>query len=161
MRIGHGYDVHRFGGTGPMMLGGISVPYEFGLEAHSDGDVVLHALTDAVLGAMALGDIGQHFPDTDDQYAGADSGVLLQRAYELVQQRHYRLGNADVTIAAQAPKLAGYIPAMRARIAELLQVPIEAINVKATTTEKLGFVGRQEGIACYAVVLLKPEHPRE
>lgn len=161
MRIGHGYDVHRFGGTGPMMLGGISVPYEFGLEAHSDGDVVLHALTDAVLGAMALGDIGQHFPDTDDQYAGADSGVLLQRAYELVQQRHYRLGNADVTIAAQAPKLAGYIPAMRDRIAELLQVPIEAINVKATTTEKLGFVGRQEGIACYAVVLLKPEQPRE
>ncbi|SDB05833.1 2-C-methyl-D-erythritol 2,4-cyclodiphosphate synthase [Pseudidiomarina indica] len=161
MRIGHGYDVHRFGGTGPMMLGGISVPYEFGLEAHSDGDVVLHALTDAVLGAMALGDIGQHFPDTDDQYAGADSGVLLQRAYELVKQQHYRLGNADVTIAAQAPKLASYIPAMRARIAELLQVPIEAINVKATTTEKLGFVGRREGIACYAVALLKPEQTRD
>lgn len=161
MRIGHGYDVHRFGGTGPIMLGGVPIPHEYGLEAHSDGDVVLHALTDAVLGAMALGDIGQHFPDTDQQYAGADSGVLLQRAYQLIQQRHYQLGNADITIAAQAPKLAPFIPAMRTRIAELLNVPVDAINVKATTTERLGFVGRQEGIACYAVALLKPEPTRE
>lgn len=156
MRIGHGYDVHKFGGEGPLTLGGIQVPYEQGLLAHSDGDVILHAVADALLGAVALGDIGQHFPDTDAQYAGADSGQLLQHVYKLVQEEGFELGNLDVTVVAQAPKLASHIPAMRERIASLLAAPVTHINVKATTTEKLGFVGRKEGIACHAVVLVMP-----
>lgn len=154
MRIGHGYDVHKFGGDAPLILGGVEVDYAQGLLAHSDGDVVLHAVADALLGAAGLGDIGKHFPDTDDTYAGADSGELLQHVYGLVQQQSLRLGNLDVTVVAQAPKLSPYIDAMRARIATLLGATAAQVNVKATTTEQLGFVGRKEGIGCHAVVLL-------
>lgn len=155
MRIGHGYDVHKFGGEGPLWLGGVEVPHEQGLLAHSDGDVVLHAVTDAVLGALALGDIGRHFPDTDAAYAGADSAELLAQVIRMVGEKGYTLGNLDVTVVAQAPRLASYIEAMRERIAGLFNAPVDAVNVKATTTEKLGFVGRKEGIACHSVVLMK------
>ncbi|MBY6063174.1 2-C-methyl-D-erythritol 2,4-cyclodiphosphate synthase [Pseudidiomarina sediminum] len=155
MRIGHGYDVHKFGGEGPLWLGGVEVPHEQGLLAHSDGDVVLHAVTDAVLGALALGDIGRHFPDTDAAYAGADSAELLAQVILMVGEKGYTLGNLDVTVVAQAPRLASYIEAMRERIAGLFNAPVDAVNVKATTTEKLGFVGRKEGIACHSVVLMK------
>ena len=155
MRIGHGFDVHKFGGDGPIVIGGVSIDYEQGLIAHSDGDVLLHALCDALLGAAALGDIGKHFPDTDPQYAGADSKVLLQHCYQLVLAQGYRLGNADLTIAAQQPKLSPYILAMRESVANALGVLDSSISVKATTTEKLGFVGRSEGIAVDAVVLLE------
>lgn len=161
MRIGHGYDVHKFGGQGPLTLGGIHVPYAEGLIAHSDGDVILHAVADALLGAVALGDIGQHFPDTDDAYAGADSGKLLQHVYSLVLNEGFAIGNLDITVVAQAPKLAEHIPAMRQRIAQLLNTSDDFINVKATTTEKLGFVGRKEGIGCHAVVLVMPVVPRD
>ena len=153
-RIGHGYDVHRLTAGQGIVLGGVSIPCDFALVAHSDGDVALHALCDALLGALALGDIGKHFPDTDPRYAGADSLTLLQHCYQLVTEQGYGLGNADITIAAQAPKLAPHIAAMRQGIADALQVDMAAISVKATTTEKLGFVGRQEGIAVDAVVLL-------
>ncbi|MBD2859940.1 2-C-methyl-D-erythritol 2,4-cyclodiphosphate synthase [Spongiibacter sp. KMU-158] len=159
LRIGHGYDVHRFADDGSadafITLCGVKVPAERPLLAHSDGDVALHALTDALLGALALGDIGKHFPDTDPQYKGADSGQLLAHCYALIYEKGYQLGNADITIAAQKPKLAPFIVAMRQRIAELLKVDIDQISVKATTTEKLGFVGRCEGIAVDAVVLLE------
>ncbi|MGL4380110.1 MAG: 2-C-methyl-D-erythritol 2,4-cyclodiphosphate synthase [Vibrio sp.] len=155
IRIGHGFDVHRFGGEGPIIIGGVSIPYAQGLIAHSDGDVALHALCDALLGAIAAGDIGRHFPDTDDKWQGADSRELLKDVYHRVRQQGYVLGNADVTIIAQAPKMAPYIQAMCAAIAEDLQTDVNRINVKATTTEKLGFTGRKEGIACEAVVLLQ------
>ena len=155
MRIGHGYDVHKFGGQGPITVGGTRIDYEHGLLAHSDGDVLLHALCDALLGAVALGDIGKHCPDTDDAFAGADSRHLLRHVIGLVQQKGYRLGNADMTIVAQAPKMAPHIDAMREIIATDCQVTADAINVKATTTEKLGFTGRKEGIAAHAVVLLE------
>ncbi|WP_417688829.1 2-C-methyl-D-erythritol 2,4-cyclodiphosphate synthase [Pseudidiomarina sp.] len=155
MRIGHGYDVHKFGSNKPLRLGGIEVPYEQGLLAHSDGDVVLHAVTDALLGALGKGDIGHHFPDTDDRYAGADSSELLAHVVQLAAQEGYRLGNIDVTVIAQAPKLAPYISSMRERIAAVLRADASRVNVKATTTEKLGFVGRKEGIACHAVVLMQ------
>jgi len=155
IRIGHGFDVHRFGGEGPIIIGGVSIPYAQGLIAHSDGDVALHALCDALLGAIAAGDIGRHFPDTDDKWQGADSRELLKDVYCRVRQQGYVLGNADVTIIAQAPKMAPYIQAMCAAIAEDLQTDVSRINVKATTTEKLGFTGRKEGIACEAVVLLQ------
>ncbi|MGL6025522.1 MAG: 2-C-methyl-D-erythritol 2,4-cyclodiphosphate synthase [Vibrio sp.] len=155
IRIGHGFDVHRFGGEGPIIIGGVSIPYVQGLIAHSDGDVALHALCDALLGAIAAGDIGRHFPDTDDKWQGADSRELLKDVYHRVRQQGYVLGNADVTIIAQAPKMAPYIQAMCAAIAEDLQTDVSRINVKATTTEKLGFTGRKEGIACEAVVLLQ------
>ncbi|MDF0534546.1 2-C-methyl-D-erythritol 2,4-cyclodiphosphate synthase [Shewanella sp. A32] len=155
IRIGHGFDVHKFGGVQPLILGGVTVPYETGLVAHSDGDVVLHAVADALLGAMALGDIGHHFPDTDPQFKGADSRVLLRHCFELVRQRGFCLGNLDVTIIAQAPKMAPHIDAMRMVLAVDLQAELDAINVKATTTEKLGFTGRKEGIAVEAVVLLQ------
>ncbi|MDE1514702.1 MULTISPECIES: 2-C-methyl-D-erythritol 2,4-cyclodiphosphate synthase [Vibrio] len=155
IRIGHGFDVHRFGGEGPIIIGGVSIPYAQGLIAHSDGDVALHALCDALLGAIAAGDIGRHFPDTDDKWQGADSRELLKDVYRRVRQQGYVLGNADVTIIAQAPKMAPYIQAMCAAIAEDLQTDVSRINVKATTTEKLGFTGRKEGIACEAVVLLQ------
>ncbi|ENM5736692.1 2-C-methyl-D-erythritol 2,4-cyclodiphosphate synthase [Vibrio mimicus] len=154
IRIGHGFDVHRFGGEGPIIIGGVKVPYDQGLIAHSDGDVALHALSDALLGAIAAGDIGRHFPDTDDKWKGADSRELLKDVYRRVKQQGYVLGNADVTIIAQAPKMAPYIQAMCAAIAEDLETDLSNINVKATTTEKLGFTGRKEGIACEAVVLL-------
>lgn len=154
IRIGHGFDVHKFGGDGPLILAGVRVPYEFGLLAHSDGDVILHALTDALLGAVALGDIGKLFPDTDSQYRGVDSRILLKQAYELVKNKGYQLGNADVTIIAQSPKMQPHIPQMRVNIAEDLSVHFDQISVKATTTEQLGFTGRKEGIACECVVLL-------
>lgn len=154
IRIGHGFDVHKFGGEGPVIIGGVSVPYEQGLLAHSDGDVALHALTDALLGAIAEGDIGRHFPDTDEKWKGADSRELLKVVYELVQKKGYQLGNLDVTIIAQAPKMLPYIQLMREAIAADLQTSMDKVNVKATTTEKLGFTGRKEGIACEAVVLL-------
>ena len=154
MRIGHGYDVHKFGGQGPCILAGVAVPYEQGLLAHSDGDVVLHALSDALLGAIGAGDIGRHFPDTDAAYAGIDSRVLLREVVALVKQAGFTLGNADVTVLAQAPRLAPFITDMVANIAADLEVSTSLVNVKATTTEQLGFVGRKEGIAAEVVVLL-------
>ncbi|KGK18492.1 2-C-methyl-D-erythritol 2,4-cyclodiphosphate synthase [Vibrio navarrensis] len=157
IRIGHGFDVHKFGGEGPVIIGGVKVPYEQGLIAHSDGDVALHALSDALLGAIAAGDIGRHFPDTDNQWKGADSRELLKDVYRRVKEQGYRLGNADITIIAQAPKMAPYIEAMCQAIAEDLQTEVGNINVKATTTERLGFTGRKEGIATEAVVLLIKE----
>ncbi|AVV85796.1 2-C-methyl-D-erythritol 2,4-cyclodiphosphate synthase [Shewanella putrefaciens] len=154
IRIGHGFDVHKFGEDRPLILCGVEVPYETGLVAHSDGDVVLHAVSDAILGAMALGDIGKHFPDTDTAYKGADSRVLLRHCYDLAKQRGFELGNVDVTIIAQAPKIAPHIEAMRQVLATDLMAELDDINVKATTTEKLGFTGRKEGIAVEAVVLM-------
>ena len=155
MRIGHGFDVHKFGGDAPLILGGVTFPGEPGLLAHSDGDVVLHALCDALLGAAGLGDIGHHFPDTDAAWAGADSRGLLRQVMEQLAERGWRVGNADITIIAQTPKMAPSIPAMLEAIAADCRVPTEAINVKATTTEGLGTVGRKEGIAVHAVVLLR------
>ena len=155
IRVGQGYDVHRFVDTGEVILGGVKIDYEQGLEAHSDGDVVLHALCDALLGAAALGDIGKHFPDTDPEFKGADSRVLLRYVYKIVQEKGYSLGNADITIIAQAPKMAPHIVAMCENIAADLSVSVDSINVKATTTEKLGFEGRKEGIAVQAVVLIE------
>jgi 2-C-methyl-D-erythritol 2,4-cyclodiphosphate synthase len=155
IRVGQGYDVHRFNEGDHIILGGVTIPYEKGLEAHSDGDVVLHALADALLGAAALGDIGKHFPDTDPQFKGADSRILLRHVYGVVRAKGYALVNADITIIAQAPKMAPYIAAMCRNIADDLQADIDCINVKATTTEKLGFEGRKEGIAVQAVVLIE------
>ncbi len=155
IRIGQGYDVHKFKADGDVILGGVKIDYEQGLEAHSDGDVVLHALCDALLGAAALGDIGKHFPDTDPEFEGADSRELLNHVYHIVQQQGYHLINADITIIAQAPKMAPYISAMCQNIAADLKVEIDRINVKATTTEKLGFEGRKEGIAVQAIVLIE------
>lgn len=154
MRIGHGFDVHAFGDGDFITIGGVQIPYERGLIAHSDGDVALHALADALLGAAALGDIGKHFPDTDAAYKGADSRVLLRHVMGLIQDKGYRVGNVDVTIIAQAPKMAPHIQAMRENIAADLNVRLDDVNVKATTTEKLGFTGRKEGIAVEAVALL-------
>ena len=155
IRVGMGYDVHRFKEGGDVILGGVKIDYERGLDAHSDGDVVLHALCDALLGAAALGDIGKHFPDTDPEFKGADSRVLLRHVYRIVQNNGYQLVNADMTIIAQAPKMAPYITEMCSNIADDLNVDIDCINVKATTTEKLGFEGRKEGIAVQAIVLIE------
>lgn len=155
-RIGHGIDVHRFGEGDHVTLAGVKIPHEQGLVAHSDGDVALHALCDAILGALALGDIGKHFPDTDAEYRGADSRVLLRHVITLMTARGYRVGNADITVLAERPKLAVHIAAMRACIAADLQLGVDAVSVKATTTEKLGFVGRREGIEAHAVVMLLP-----
>ncbi len=155
IRVGQGYDVHRFKDGGEVILGGVTIPYEQGLEAHSDGDVVLHALCDALLGAAALGDIGKHFPDTDPEFKGADSRVLLRHVYRIVQEKGYKLVNADITIIAQAPKMSPHTAAMCRNIADDVQVDVDCINVKATTTEKLGFEGRKEGIAVQAVVLIE------
>ncbi|MFZ2406321.1 MAG: 2-C-methyl-D-erythritol 2,4-cyclodiphosphate synthase [Methylobacter sp.] len=155
IRVGQGYDVHRFKDGGEVILGGVKIPYEQGLEAHSDGDVVLHALCDAILGAAALGDIGKHFPDTDPEFKGADSRVLLRHVDGIVQEKGYQLVNADITIIAQAPKMSPHTAAMCRNIADDLKVDIDYINVKATTTEKLGFEGRKEGIAVQAVVLIE------
>ena len=154
MRIGHGYDVHKFGGEGPITIGGVSINYEQGLLAHSDGDVLIHALCDALLGAAALGDIGKHFPDTDNAYAGADSRGLLRDVIARLHNLGYKLVNADMTIIAQAPKMAPHIATMQQLLAEDCAVDTDQINVKATTTEKLGFAGRKEGIAAHAVVLI-------
>ena len=154
IRIGHGFDVHAFGDQRPLMIGGVEIPYHTGFIAHSDGDVALHALTDALLGAVALGDIGKLFPDTDMQYKNADSRGLLREAYRQILAQGYQVGNVDVTIIAQAPKMRPHIDNMRAVIAQDLNCDITQVNVKATTTEKLGFTGRGEGIACEAVALL-------
>jgi 2-C-methyl-D-erythritol 2,4-cyclodiphosphate synthase len=154
MRIGSGIDVHAFGPGDHVMLGGVRVPHSRGVVAHSDGDVVLHALTDALLGAAGLGDIGQHFKDTDPRWKGADSRRFVRGALEMLQARKLRVGNADVTVLAEAPKLAPVREQIREALEQLLQVPPGAVNVKATTTEKLGFLGRAEGIAAQAVVLL-------
>lgn len=154
MRIGHGFDVHKLGGEGPLVIGGVRIPYPQGLLAHSDGDVLLHAVTDALLGAAALGDIGKLFSDNDPPYKGADSRELLRQAWQRIQEKGYRLGNLDVTIIAQAPKMAPHIPQMRMNLAEDLHCHMDGVNVKATTTEQLGFTGRGEGIACEAVALL-------
>ncbi len=155
LRIGHGYDVHRFCDDRPLILGGVTIPHTQGLLGHSDADVLLHALMDAMLGALALGDIGKHFPDTDPAYKGADSLELLKKTYELCRQNGYLVHNADITIIAQVPKLAPYIDEMRATIARAVGRPVSFISVKATTTEKLGFEGRCEGISCHAVCLMK------
>jgi 2-C-methyl-D-erythritol 2,4-cyclodiphosphate synthase len=155
IRVGQGYDVHRFNEGEFIILGGVKIDYEQGLEAHSDGDVVLHALSDALLGAAALGDIGKHFPDTDPEFKGADSRVLLRHVYRIVQDLGYHLVNADITIIAQAPKMAPHVAAMCLNIAEDLNIDIDCVNVKATTTEKLGFEGRKEGIAVQAIVLIE------
>ncbi|SES11979.1 2-C-methyl-D-erythritol 2,4-cyclodiphosphate synthase [Salisediminibacterium halotolerans] len=154
MRIGQGFDVHQLQEGRPLILGGITIPHSKGLTGHSDADVLLHTIADAVLGALAEGDIGKHFPDTDPAYQNADSAELLTHVWSLARERGYKLGNADCTIMAEKPKMAPFISAMRERIAELLQTDIINVNVKATTTEKLGFAGREEGIAAQAVVLL-------
>ena len=154
MRIGHGFDVHAFGPGDHVTLGGVRIPHTHGLIAHSDGDVLLHALCDALLGAAALGDIGRHFPDSDERYRGIDSRRLLHRVVELIRTEGYAVGNVDATLIAQAPRMAAHIEAMREHIAADLGVNRDAVNVKATTTERLGFTGRGEGIAAQAVVLL-------
>jgi 2-C-methyl-D-erythritol 2,4-cyclodiphosphate synthase len=154
MRIGHGYDVHKFGGSGPLTIAGVKIDYEYGFLAHSDGDVAIHALCDAILGALALGDIGKHFPDTASEFENIDSRILLRHVVSLMLEKGYKLANADVTIVAQAPKMLPHIDTMRTVLAEDLQANIGQVNVKATTTEKLGFTGRKEGIESHAVVLL-------
>ena len=154
IRIGQGFDVHAFGDGDHIMLGGVHVPHSCGVLAHSDGDVVLHALCDAMLGALALGDIGQHFPPSDDRWKGADSTRFLQHCNELLDERSWRVGNADVTVICERPKVGPYALAMRERIAQVLALPRDAVSVKATTSERLGFTGRGEGIAAQAVVLL-------
>ena len=155
IRIGNGYDVHALAEGLPLWLGGVQVESPIGCIAHSDGDVAIHALCDALLGALALGDIGKHFPDTSDEFAGIDSKILLARVISLVAEAGWVVGNVDITIAMQRPKLAPYIIPMRECLASILGIPISAISVKATTTEKLGFVGRSEGCEVYAVALLK------
>ena len=155
IRIGQGFDVHAFTAGDHVTLGGVRIPHSQGLKAHSDGDVALHALADALLGALALGDIGHFFPDTDPAWRGADSAVLLEKVYAHITAAGYQLGNADLTLIAQRPKMAPHIDAMRARIAALLNADIDQVSVKATTTEQLGFTGREEGIAVTAVVLLE------
>jgi 2-C-methyl-D-erythritol 2,4-cyclodiphosphate synthase len=154
MRIGHGFDVHAFGYGDSVVLGGVRIPYKQGLVAHSDGDVLLHALCDALLGAAALGDIGRHFPDSSSEFQDIDSRLLLDQVVTLILQQGFTVANVDATVIAQAPKLAPHIAAMRHNIAADLVVPVNRVNVKATTTERLGYIGRGEGIAAHAVVLL-------
>jgi 2-C-methyl-D-erythritol 2,4-cyclodiphosphate synthase len=154
-RIGQGFDVHQLVEGRPLIIGGIQIPYEKGLLGHSDADVLLHAIADACLGAIGAGDIGKHFPDTDEQYKDADSALLLQHVWNLVKEEGYKLVNIDCTIIAQKPKMAPYINQMKENIAQLLEGDVSQVNVKATTTEKLGFTGREEGIAAQAVVLLQ------
>ncbi|MDY3225798.1 MAG: 2-C-methyl-D-erythritol 2,4-cyclodiphosphate synthase [Candidatus Faecousia sp.] len=155
MRIGHGYDVHRLVEGRNLILGGVTIDYEKGLLGHSDADVMLHAVSDALLGAAGLGDIGRHFPDTDPKYEGADSLLLLREVYRKISEKGFRVGNIDVTMIAQKPKLKDYIPQMQENIAAAVEVPPDRVNVKATTEEKLGFTGRGEGMACHAVCLLE------
>jgi len=156
MRIGHGYDVHRFGPGDKLMLGGVEIPFEQSFVAHSDGDVLIHALIDSLLGAAALGDIGQHFPDTDSRWRGADSRGLLRSVVQMITDSGYRLGNADITIIAEKPKMLPHLDKMRLNLSADISCSISQINIKATTTETLGFTGRKEGIACHAVVLIEP-----
>lgn len=154
MRIGHGYDVHKLAQDHKLILGGVDIPYEKGLLGHSDADVLTHAVMDALLGALALGDIGQHFPDTDPRYEGADSLQLLSHVVQLISAQGFQLGNVDATILAQAPKLAPHIPAMRENLARSMGVDVSQVSVKATTEEGLGFTGQKEGVAAHAVALL-------
>lgn len=154
MRIGHGYDVHRLKEGRKLILGGVEIPHDRGLDGHSDADVLIHAIMDSLLGAAALGDIGKLFPDTDEAYRGIDSTILLERVVQAIGAKGYSVSNLDCTILAQKPKLAGFIPAMKMRIADVLQVDPDRVNVKATTEEHLGFTGREEGIAAHAVCLL-------
>jgi len=154
MRIGHGYDAHVFTSGKPLILGGVTIPHEYGLKAHSDGDAVIHALCDAMLGAAALGDIGTYFPDTDASYANIDSRILLRKIVTIFADKEFIISNADITVVAQAPKLLPYITQMRTNLADDMDIPVGHINIKATTTEGMGFVGRKEGIAVYAVMLI-------
>jgi 2-C-methyl-D-erythritol 2,4-cyclodiphosphate synthase len=154
-RIGQGFDVHQLTENRPLIIGGITIPYELGLLGHSDADVLLHTVADACLGAIGEGDIGRHFPDTDPEFKDADSAKLMEQVWEIVKEKGYRLVNIDCTIIAQKPKMAPYIPQMRERIADLLEATVDQVNVKATTTEKLGFTGRGEGIASQVAVLLQ------
>ncbi len=154
MRIGHGYDAHRFGDGCKLVLGGVTIPHDQGMVGHSDGDVVIHALCDALLGAAALGDIGLHFPDSSDEYENIDSRILLRQVVSRLNEKNLKLGNADISIVAQAPKLRPYIDEMRALLSADLEADIDQLNIKATTTEGMGFTGRKEGIATHAVVLL-------
>ena len=153
-RIGHGYDVHRFGEGDHIVLGGVRIAHSQGFIAHSDGDVLIHALCDALLGSIAAGDIGRHFPDTDAQYKNIDSRLLLEQCHALLQEQDYCIANTDTTIVAQSPKMAPHISAMRENLAKVLSLDMNQVNVKATTTEQLGFAGRQEGIAVHAVVMV-------
>ncbi len=154
IRVGQGFDAHRFGSGDAIVIGGVTIPHTQGIVAHSDGDVLIHAICDALLGAVALGDIGQHFPDTDPALAGIDSRVLLQQTWSLVQGLQWQLVNLDATVIAQAPRLSRHIPQMRDRLADILTADSGQLNIKATTTEQMGFTGRGEGIAAQAVVLL-------
>ncbi len=154
IRIGHGYDVHKLTEDRDLILGGVKIPHTLGLLGHSDADVLLHAISDALLGALALGDIGKHFPDTNPAYKGADSLQLLMRVMELIREKGYHVGNLDAVILAQKPKLAPHIPMMRENIAKALDIPVDCVSVKATTEERLGFTGREEGISAHCVVLL-------
>jgi 2-C-methyl-D-erythritol 2,4-cyclodiphosphate synthase len=155
IRIGNGYDVHAFAPDRPLILGGVTIPYEFGLAGHSDADTVIHAIVDALLGAAALGDIGTHFPSNDARWKDKPSAVFLDYTYELLRSYHWTISNIDATIIAERPKLAPHIPAMRAHLTEHLYLTIDQVSVKATTTDGLGFTGRHEGIACYAVALIE------
>ncbi|MFO7542913.1 MAG: 2-C-methyl-D-erythritol 2,4-cyclodiphosphate synthase [Thiobacillus sp.] len=154
VRVGHGFDVHAFAQNRKLIIGGVDIPYDLGLAGHSDADVLLHAICDALLGAAGLGDIGRHFPDTDATFSGIDSRILLRQVAGQLQQRNWRVGNVDATVIAQAPKMAPHIARMTAHIADDLGIAIDRVNVKATTTEKLGFTGRGEGIAAEAVCLI-------
>jgi len=155
VRIGHGYDAHSFTEGRPLILGGVTIPYEKGLAAHSDGDAVIHALCDALLGAAALGDIGAYFPDTEEEFRDIDSRILLRKVIALLEKNKLKISNVDITILAQAPKVAQHVPSMRKNICADIKTDVGNINIKATTTEGMGFIGRKEGIAVYAVVLLQ------
>ena len=157
MRIGHGFDAHRFGEGDSVTIGGISIPHSQGLIAHSDGDVLIHAICDAILGAMALGDIGKHFPDNDPAFKNIDSAELLKSVMQSANNKGYVVGNLDCTVIAQAPRLGAHIPAMQTKLAGLLNIEVDVVNVKATTTEKMGYTGRGEGISAHAVVLMQPQ----
>lgn len=153
-RVGNGYDVHQLAEGLPLVLGGVKIPHTKGCVAHSDGDVLIHAICDALLGALALGDIGQHFPDTSDEFAGIDSKLLLARVAEMIRSRGWEIVNIDATLLAQKPKIAPFVPQMRLALAEVLGMAVDTISIKATTTERLGFVGREEGLAAQATCLL-------
>jgi len=155
IRIGSGYDVHAFAPNRPLILGGVTIPFERGLSGHSDADVVIHAVVDALLGAAALGDIGRHFPSSDERWKNQPSAVFLDYVYDLLYQHHWKISNVDATIVAERPKMAPHIDAMRAHLAEHLRLDIGQVSIKATTTDGLGFTGREEGIACYAVALIE------
>lgn len=161
IRVGQGFDVHKFEEGRPLIIGGITIPHDRGLAGHSDADVLLHTITDAALGAIGEGDIGRHFPDTDVAFKDADSAVLLEKIWELVNERGYVLGNIDCTVIAEKPKMSPHIETIQARIAELLKADVSQVNVKATTSEKLGFTGREEGIAAMATILLQKRFTTE